>query len=579
MSAGLINTAFILGAGLGKRLRPLTDRCPKPLLPVGGRPMITHAMDHLMTIGVRRFIVNTHHCPEAYCRAFPDRQWRGLPIIFRHEPVLLDTAGGLKNIEDLLDHDETILVYNGDIMTDLPLPRLLAAHAGQGREVTLALRSCGPLLNVSLDAGGAICDMRHLLGQPGARSCQFTGIYIVERRFLDRLEPGLVVSVVPVFVDMLREKPGSVAGAVIDDGVWHDIGRLEEYQKINEAFTGGESFRHVMGTAGDAESFIRHALKLAETDPVHLTPLSKGGSDRSYWRIRYGDGCSAVFVHYLPDQKENHYYVAIAVFLQGIGVAVPRILQDDADRCYIMIEDLDDRDLWSCRNEPWAVRQICYQKALALIRKLHAFSPGNFPAETVPLMDGFGPALYRWERDYFRENFVQAICGIEISPSFAAELEAELSLLADRLERTGHVLIHRDFQSQNIMIRGDAPVLIDFQGMRFGSFFYDLGSLLYDPYVFFTEEERLALLRYYYSLSLSDLEWPEFKDLFLEASAQRLMQALGAYGFLGLKRGRQDFLVHISNGLANLIDASTRAKNLPLLKRLALRCRRVRQSG
>ena len=93
-------TAFILGAGLGTRLRPLTERCPKPLLEVGGRPVITYAMDHLLSIGVERFIVNTHYCPDVYLQKFPDRSWRGAPIIFRHEAVLLDTAGGLKNIED-----------------------------------------------------------------------------------------------------------------------------------------------------------------------------------------------------------------------------------------------------------------------------------------------------------------------------------------------------------------------------------------------------------------------------------------------------------------------------------------------
>ena len=89
------------------RLRPLTDDCPKPLLPVGGRPLITFAMDHCLTVGIERFIVNTHHCPAAYDRAFPERSWRGWPILFRHEPLLLDTAGGLKNIEDLLDEEES----------------------------------------------------------------------------------------------------------------------------------------------------------------------------------------------------------------------------------------------------------------------------------------------------------------------------------------------------------------------------------------------------------------------------------------------------------------------------------------
>ena len=106
-----IRTAFILGAGLGTRLRPWTKNIPKPLLAVRDRPLITFVMDHCLSIGIERFIVNTHHCASAYGAAFPDGHYRGMPVIFRHEPVLLDTAGGLKNVEDLLKDDDTILVY------------------------------------------------------------------------------------------------------------------------------------------------------------------------------------------------------------------------------------------------------------------------------------------------------------------------------------------------------------------------------------------------------------------------------------------------------------------------------------
>ena len=238
----IIRTAFILGAGLGTRLRPLTENLPKPLLPVGGRPLITYVMDHCLSIGVERFIVNTHHCAEAYDKDFSGRNWRGTPILFRHEPVLLDTAGGLKNIEDLLAKDDvTILVYNGDILSDLPLSRLLAAHAAGGSEVTLALRSDGPLRNVCLDAKGAICDFRDLLGNPGFRRCLFTGIYMVEKRFLRRLTPGKIESVVPVFVEMIREAPGSVASVVIDEGTWEDVGDIPAYERIK---AGGPMLRY-----------------------------------------------------------------------------------------------------------------------------------------------------------------------------------------------------------------------------------------------------------------------------------------------------------------------------------------------
>jgi mannose-1-phosphate guanylyltransferase len=229
-------TAFILGAGLGMRLRPLTEHCPKPLLDIGGRPVITYAMDHLLGIGIERFIVNTHHCSEVYLQKFPTRQWRERPIIFRYESVLLDTAGGLKNIEDLLAEDQSILCYNGDVFADFPLQPLIQDHIQNDAEATLALRSDGPTLNVNVNILGEVCDLRNILKDPGIKSCLFTGIYAVETSLLQHIESDKPESIIATFIQRILKHPGSVRGVVMDEGNWTDVGSIQTYEQLNNSF-------------------------------------------------------------------------------------------------------------------------------------------------------------------------------------------------------------------------------------------------------------------------------------------------------------------------------------------------------
>ncbi len=318
---------------------------------------------------------------------------------------------------------------------------------------------------------------------------------------------------------------------------------------------------------------------------MQLTPLTKGGSDRTFYRLTchiasdlgsapmdIGGFYSVIVMHYNPENRENTLYAGIADFLEELRVAAPTVLGHDRAACLLVMEDLGDEDLWSYRHENWMTRRGFYVRTLMHVHKLHSFFQDDKGGPLPELMPGYDMALYRWEHDYFRKEFVEAVCGMSLSPAEEAALEEELAGLADRLLKSGTGLIHRDLQSQNIMIHEAAPVLIDFQGMRTGSPFYDLGSLLYDPYVSLTPEQRMELLEFYYILSPRELAWTDFVALFYEGSAQRLMQALGAYGFLGHRNGRADFRVHIPKGLRHLLDATSRTVTLPHLMSLTMRC-------
>jgi aminoglycoside/choline kinase family phosphotransferase len=330
-----------------------------------------------------------------------------------------------------------------------------------------------------------------------------------------------------------------------------------------------------MKSSEDMSRFCQESLGLPESVGIEVSPLEGRGSDRTFFRIKWNRKNSAILVHYDPKRVENTYYAQIAAFLREIDIPAPRLIRHDPAACLIIIEDLGDSDLWSLRETSWENRRSLYQKTLTIVHRFHSFPEKDFPSDRVMLMEGFGPVLYRWERNYFKEHFVRDFYGIDIEPSFERELESELSALGERLSGTARCLVHRDLQSQNVMIRDGEPFLIDFQGMRFGSPFYDLGSLLCDPYVFFSASERYELLSFYYGLSKGNLDWPTFQNHFWESSAQRLMQALGAYGFLSLKKGLKAFQEHIPAGIRNLHHAASQVASLPYLRELSLACQKA----
>lgn len=228
--ANRITRAFVLGAGLGTRLKRLTVSRPKPLAPVAGKPLIAWAFERLIGAGIERIVINTHHLPQVYARFFPQAVYENTPLVFRHEPELLETGGGIKNVEDLLG-DEPCIVYNGDILSTLPLQPAIARHFSDGNEVTLVLRSGGGPLQIAFDPGaGRVLDIGNRLRR-AVGTHLFTGIYLVSPRFFRRLRAEKS-SVVVSFLEMIEAgvAPGAV---VVDEGDWWDLGTREQYLEVH----------------------------------------------------------------------------------------------------------------------------------------------------------------------------------------------------------------------------------------------------------------------------------------------------------------------------------------------------------
>ncbi|MCW1922857.1 sugar phosphate nucleotidyltransferase [Luteolibacter arcticus] len=238
----MIRKAFLPGAGLGTRLRPLTDLLPKPLVPLFHRPLIEWAMESCRAAGITDFAINTHHLAEKWemvdGRWEMDGEglvggnglsskmgtWRGLPLHLFHEPDLLETGGGVKNIEAWAG-GESVLIHNGDIFSSLPLCRLIAAHEASGNPVTLALRSQGKAKHIAIDGDLAI-DIRAMLGRAEGTHV-FSGIYCFTPELLGLIPPREKISVIPAFLELAKQ--GRLGAIVLDDGDWRDLGDPAAY--------------------------------------------------------------------------------------------------------------------------------------------------------------------------------------------------------------------------------------------------------------------------------------------------------------------------------------------------------------
>jgi N-acetylmuramate 1-kinase len=298
-------------------------------------------------------------------------------------------------------------------------------------------------------------------------------------------------------------------------------------------------------------------------DEVKIWPIEKGGSDRKFYRVRCSSEQSLILVKYNLEREENCHYVEIAQFLETHSIHAPRIYFHDANEGLIWLEDLGERDLFAYRAEPWLVRRAFYDSALDEIRKLHQLPESVCVEMHRHLPAEFNAALYLWEQNYFFENCLGRYFKTELAAIDTLAALPALHEIAEKLAALPRVLVHRDFQSQNILIRNGQAYLIDFQGMRPGLAQYDLASLLFDPYVDLSDTEREELLEHY----CGERPGAEFIETLRLCAMQRLMQALGAYGFLGLVKNHKHFLEHVPKAVRSLREVVQKIVGLELFEK------------
>jgi aminoglycoside/choline kinase family phosphotransferase len=307
-----------------------------------------------------------------------------------------------------------------------------------------------------------------------------------------------------------------------------------------------------------------------DVDRIRIRPIEKGGSDRKFYRIRCSPNQTLILVKYNLEREEDQHYVQIARFLDAQGIRVPKIYFHDATEGLIWIEDLGERDLFSYRPESWLVRRAFYESALDQIAALHGLPESACIEIKEDLPAEFNAALYVWEQKYFFENCLARYFAIDNEKLASLTTLPALNQIAEYLDRLPRVLVHRDFQSQNIVMRNGEAHLIDFQGMRPGLAEYDVASLLYDPYVDLADEERAELIAYYREQQLKKVIRidGDFDSKVRLCAMQRLMQALGAYGFLGLVKGHKHFLQYVPAAMKSLRSIVRQIEGLEKLEAL-----------
>lgn len=302
----------------------------------------------------------------------------------------------------------------------------------------------------------------------------------------------------------------------------------------------------------------------AASPDYELTPLQKQGSGRRYCRLSDGER-SWVWCAYDPKRRENASFAAISDFLSRIGVRVPQVALHLPDVFEMVSRDLGQHDL---QHLPKARHPAYLEKVVRQVARLHVVGDQAARLEELPLQRGFTKGLYDWERDYFRHHLLGKVLG---HPEFWSDAALQYCELRTRLLREPLVPIHRDLQSANIMIVGDEPYFIDFQGMRLGCAAYDLGALLYDPYQSYPRDVRNRAWEQYRAC-VAELggRTPEAATLYA-AAIQRLLQALGAYGKLWLKDGLEWYRPFIRSGL-EMLAAAAESGGYAAMSRLAARC-------
>ncbi len=524
--------ALILAAGFGTRLAPHTQTLPKVLFPIAGEPVLGKMIALLKRSECRFIAVNTHHLADQV-QSYLARHDFGLPIHVSHEPEILGTGGAIRSLSHFWE-DAPFIVVNADIVTDIDLKAVYQCHLGSDAPVTLVMHDRPPFNQVWVDENDRITGFKRLgnVESGGCRELAFTGIHVIDPKILPWIPREGFSDIIHVYQRMIDSGVPIHAHRVCHH-YWQDMGRPDRFRTaVMDAMV--PDLFHSIFPENPVASF-------------QCAPLAGDGSDRNWFRLQRGKNSIIVADHGITPTlagSEMNAFVTIGTHLYDRGIPVPRIYAHDPFSGLVYMEDLGSCHLQQVVHQAMQIRDIepLYRRVIDTWIDLTKNAAKGFdPNWTCQSRSYDENLIVEKECRYFIDAFVNGFLGMKVDDG---QMSAEFTDLARATLDSGTMgLIHRDFQSRNIMVREGRPCLIDFQGARWGPVQYDLASLLIDPYANLPEAVRRRLLDY--AVRQATALWGATSDRFIRGfhycCVTRNLQMLGAFGFLSQVKKKAHF--------------------------------------
>jgi aminoglycoside/choline kinase family phosphotransferase len=315
-------------------------------------------------------------------------------------------------------------------------------------------------------------------------------------------------------------------------------------------------------------AFLKRTIADFSTESWRIEFAGEAGSQRRFLRVINALDPARSSVLVLWDSRDIDWarFLNIAAEVGEAAALLPRIYAHDADHGLILEEDLGSQTLCVYAREESGNTEALfggYQRVIDALRVWQGIALHSAPSICMRSMD---EAMFLWESDYFATHCVKEFFAQE--HLLGSAWHEERTELARRCAGLPQVCIHRDFQSENVMLQGQRVRFVDYQGARLGPAGYDLASLLYDPYVGESVLSLVPRLLSYYNASGTALD----SQWFYWCAAQRLMQALGAYANLCLHKGKERYRPSIAVALKRLQGVLDEYRGLPVLAGIVNRC-------